>query len=804
MRNIMVAAMPIDFGNPVTAVMTVKTNLVTVGSCSIKDRCTPNPCEHSGVCTQDWNNFYCNCDKTGYKGAVCHISSYQPSCEMHSQYTIMDGQEYVTIDPDGSGPISPFPVVCNGKTGSTVPVETWIRHDSMGLITVNGFQAPDYYVRKVVYETDMAGLTEVIERAVSCKQEITYKCNNSRLMEDVSVSSGTPGTGGVSSAMRKTFGYWVGRTFQDMHYWGGAAPGTFKCECGLTENGCMRGKTSCNCDSLMDTSDSGLLLHKDYLPVLEMHFGDTGTLSDNKVGQHELGELICAGDNMLDNVITFRKADAVLEFPTFDGDKAGDIWFQFKTTAMDGVMIHNTGETENDFIQIRMINGDTIQFRYNVGNGIQVLEYKTINGLDNDIWHTVHVERNRKQTWLRVDNFPEVVFNEQQDEITRLLELTGPLTVGAAVDYRDGYVGCMRGLRVNGVLMDMRGQVNRGVVTYGVHEGCIGKCASNPCFNQATCKEGYDRYTCDCAYTPFRGYMCFREVGVNMQPNYKIKYTFDELQGLSSSDFQYIRLGFITKKKQGILIQLRNEANTEYISMEINNNGGVKFFLSVGFEPWELNTEVNNIDLTNGQAHEVIMRRLNNGRRVHLQVDNYQPVTKDLGESISDTILDNPKYLFIGNNDTSNTAKGFEGCIYRMQIDNLYPLKRAFQDPIPDFIEPEPRDKIREDMCGFEEITREADPPEAKPYGPTYVNITLPPPPADRTQENQIIIGVTVAGAFLIFLIILLLFFIYFRQKGDYETREAKGQQNADNPDAAIVINQTGVTELSKRQEWFM
>ncbi|KAH3699247.1 hypothetical protein DPMN_074203 [Dreissena polymorpha] len=82
-----------------------------------------------------------------------------------------------------------------------------------------------------------------------------------------------------------------------MHYWGGAAPGTFKCECGLTENGCMRGKTSCNCDSLMDTSDSGLLLHKDYLPVLEMHFGDTGTLSDNKVGQHELGELICAGDS---------------------------------------------------------------------------------------------------------------------------------------------------------------------------------------------------------------------------------------------------------------------------------------------------------------------------------------------------------------------------------------------------------------------------------------------------------------------------------------------------------------------------
>jgi len=67
------------------------------------------------------------------------------------------------------------------------------------------------------------------------------------------------------------------------------------------------------------------------------------------------------------------------------------------------------------------------------------------------------------------------------------------------------------------------------------------------------------------------------EVGVNMQPNYKIKYTFDEIQGLSSSDFRYIRVGFITKKKQGILIQLRNEANTEYISLEINNNGKIMF-----------------------------------------------------------------------------------------------------------------------------------------------------------------------------------------------------------------------------------
>ena len=43
--------------------------------------------------------------------------------------------------------------------------------------------------------------------------------------------------------------------------------------------------------------------------------------------------------------------------------------------------------------------------------------------------------------------------------------------IGAAVDYKDGYVGCMRGLMINGVMQDLRGMVERGDVTYGVSAG---------------------------------------------------------------------------------------------------------------------------------------------------------------------------------------------------------------------------------------------------------------------------------------------------------------------------------------------
>lgn len=63
------------------------------------------------------------------------------------------------------------------------------------------------------------------------------------------------------------------------------------------------------------------------------------------------------------------------------------------------------------------------------------------------------------------------------------------------------------------------------------------------------------------------------EVGVNLKPNYMVRYEFDETQGLSATDFQYATIGFSTKVKQGILMQLKSPQYQEYISVEMNNNG---------------------------------------------------------------------------------------------------------------------------------------------------------------------------------------------------------------------------------------
>lgn len=68
--------------------------------------------------------------------------------------------------------------------------------------------------------------------------------------------------------------------------------------------------------------------------------------------------------DLLDNVITFRKSDATIKLATFEAEPSGDIWFQFKTTAPDGVMLHNIGASldgVSDFIQVRLDSKFTVE-----------------------------------------------------------------------------------------------------------------------------------------------------------------------------------------------------------------------------------------------------------------------------------------------------------------------------------------------------------------------------------------------------------------------------------------------------------
>jgi len=61
----------------------------------------------------------------------------------------------------------------------------------------------------------------------------------------------------------------------------------------------------------------------------------------------------CSLSGLFTNIVTFRKEDATIQFPTFKAGASGDIRFQFMTTAMDGILLQNTGKF--DFIEVRLV-----------------------------------------------------------------------------------------------------------------------------------------------------------------------------------------------------------------------------------------------------------------------------------------------------------------------------------------------------------------------------------------------------------------------------------------------------------------
>ena len=246
---------------------------VLVNSCEILDKCTPNPCQHGGVCMQSWSNFRCDCSATGYGGAVCHTSEHPLSCLDYKMTRIQQRYNYDTdvnllIDIDGSGPIDPFMVTCRFGSQLENMNVTELGHYGDGEVIVKGYQGAGSYSQNIIYTASKEQVNELVERSYSCSQYVSVKCRGARFLN----FPGTP------------FGWWVGRTNQPMYYWGGSEVGIRMCRCGVNQE-CDYPNVYCNCDSgdqTVEKQDDGLLKNKVYLPVYKVFFGDTGDVNEDR------------------------------------------------------------------------------------------------------------------------------------------------------------------------------------------------------------------------------------------------------------------------------------------------------------------------------------------------------------------------------------------------------------------------------------------------------------------------------------------------------------------------------------------
>ncbi|XP_037312497.1 contactin-associated protein-like 2a [Pungitius pungitius] len=796
---------------------------ISLDMCAIIDRCMPNHCEHGGRCKQTWDSFSCTCDGTGYTGATCHTSIYEPSCEAYKH--LGRSSDTYWIDPDSSGPLGPFKVNCNMTEDK---VWTTVMNNLPPKIAVTGSSRERRTVLQVNYSTSMEQVTAITTSAEHCEQQIAYSCRMSRLLN---TPDGTPYT------------WWVGRGSEKHFYWGGSGPGIQKCACGIDRN-CTDPKYDCNCDadSKQWREDSGPLTYKEHLPVSQVAVGDT-----NRPGSEAkltVGPLRCQGDNNYWNAASFTTPSSYLHFATFHGETSADISFYFKTSAPYGVFLENLGNT--DFIRLELKSPKVISFSFDVGNGPVELTVHSAAPLNDDQWHRVNAERNVKESVLQLDQTYRASRLAPAQGHTRL-ELFSQLYVGAAGGQR-GFLGCIRALRMNGITLDLE---ERAKVTPGVKPGCQGHCTSFGmyCRNGGKCVERYNGYLCDCAATAYDGPFCTRDVGGFFEAGTLIKYNFmpEAVAGASRDSKlltrqqtphevnltkEEVAFSFSTSNAPAILMYVSSRTQ-DYLAVVLRRNGSlqVRYYLGGLKEPFSIDVDQRN--LANGQPHSINMSRVD--RSITIQLDHYPPVSYTLPDE-SDTQFSLVKTLFLGKVfetghvdpvliERYNTP-GFIGCLSRVQFNGVAPLKTALRsaartqaatpagqpDRPPAAASPVSyQGKLVESNCGSSPLTI---PPMSAATDPWHLDNTDAEFPFNEervipdgvNRDSAIIGGIIAVVIFTILCTLVFLIRYMFRHKGTYHTNEAKGgrEQAAESADTAIIGTDNPETIDESKKEWFI
>ncbi|XP_068461432.1 contactin-associated protein-like 4 isoform X2 [Clinocottus analis] len=646
-----------------------------IDMCGIIDRCSPSRCEHGGRCSQSWTVFHCNCSESGYSGATCHSSVYERSCEAYKHNGNTSGHFH--IDVDGSGPIRPQLVYCNMTEENTWMV---IQHNNTDRTRVRASPGVDQHSVHFDYSTEEEQLLAAISQSEHCEQELSYRCRKSRLLN---TPEGSP------------FSWWLGGPSPGrvQTYWGGAQPGSQQCVCGL-QGDCVDPQHYCNCDAdrLEWAEDSGLLTHRESLPVRSLVMGDVRRPESEAA--YRVGPLRCHGDKNFWNAAFFDKETSYLHFPTFHGELSADVSFLFKTTAPSGVFLENLGI--KDFIRIELSSSTRVVFSLDVGNGPLEVGVDSSVPLNDNRWHRVRAERNVKEASLRLDELP-VAAREAPADGHLHLQLNSQLFIGGTASRQKGFRGCIRSLQLNGVTLDLE---ERARITPGVGPGCPGHCSSygSLCQNRGRCVEAASGFHCDCSLSAHTGVFCHTELSASFESDTTVSYTFKEPYESSrngsarpSSIYsdatprgESVSLSFRTDRSPALLLHVSSD-HRESLALLVNELDmlEVRYKLDSSREAEVLRSRVKS--LADGRLHSVTVRRLSGS--VSVQID--QSPREDFNLT-TDREFNGIKSLVLGrvlgsddvDPDLSRLASlGFTGCLSVVRFNSISPLKAALLHP---------------------------------------------------------------------------------------------------------------------------
>ncbi|XP_071754075.2 neurexin-1a isoform X9 [Centroberyx gerrardi] len=616
-------------------------------------QCLSNPCQNNGVCREGWNRYVCDCSGTGYLGRSCErdatILSYDGSKFMKIQLPVVmhTEAEDVSLRFRSQRAYGILMATTSRESADTLRLEL---ETGRVRLTVNLGKGPETIFAGQNLNDNEWHTVRVFRRGKSLK---------------LTVDDLPPVEGQMAGD----------HTQLEFH-----------------------------------NIETGIVTEKRYMSMVPSNFiGHLQSLSFNgmayidlcKNGDIDYCELnaMIGFKNIIADPVTFKSRSSYVTLTTLQAYYSMHLFFQFKTTSSDGLILFNSGDG-NDFIVVELVKG-YLHYVSDLGNGAHLIKGNSNKPLNDNHWHNVIISRDTNNLHMvKIDT----KITTQTTTGAKNLDLKGDLYIGGVakemfkelpklVHAKEGFQGCLASVDLNGRLPDLMsdaldcvGQIERGC------EGPSTTCQEDSCANQGVCLQQWEGFSCDCSMTSFGGPLC-NDAGTTYifgRDGGLITYTWPP-NDRPSTRADRLAIGFSTHLKDAVLVRVDSSSGLgDYLKLHIEK-GNIAVVFNVGTD--DINIEETSKFVNDGKYHIVKFTR--SGGNATLQVDDLpvieryptgnndnerlaiarQRIPYRLGRVVDEWLLDKGRQLTIFNSQTTIQIGGWErdrSRSFQGQLSGLY------------------------------------------------------------------------------------------------------------------------------------